>query len=96
MPNPLGRKPKYAHNLHILEDEEVYSPAMVTSIMLDQGLVKIKEDEDPKKVRIRIRHALAKRAVQFEKEDGIVKQHRQGIANAYFGWRWKSSYLKRD
>ena len=88
---PIGRPMKHGHILNTLEDERLYTPAMIAAIAADP----LKE---PKKYR-RIRNAVASfsRRHYFKKDgDGKVRIPGQGFRPAWFGATWKEPVPNED
>ena len=98
MKNPVGRPMKYRHFVLILEDETLYCPATIVEHASRHGLVSSSgRQEEGKKLRIRIRHTLARfsKNHQFpEMGDGLVVMRGQAPQRAWFGWRWKKALPK--
>jgi len=98
MKQRVGRPLKYAHLLIALEDNVVYSPALVARYGEIKGI--LRTDLSPKqlqKQRVRIRHTLARYRInhEFPKDgDGHVRLPGQSISVGWYGRRWKASALE--
>ncbi len=91
----MSRPAKYRHILDQLESEELYSPALIARLGMDQGLAPFDEELNEEETRFiyrRVRICLSQHARNhgFPKEgDGQVKIKGQKPLKAWFGWRWK-------
>ena len=91
--NKIGRPMKYKQILENLDDNAVYTAAMVAETASQLNML----SEDPverQKEKKLIRHTMV-RLTQNHKfprpGDEIVKLKKQRARNGWYGWRWKRS-----
>jgi len=93
-PRPMGRPMKYAQILASLEDDELYTPAMIADFGLALGFRDRNPNVNEKLLRTRIRINLAHlaRSRHFPKEgDGSVMRWGQAPTPGWLGNRWKET-----
>ena len=97
MKQRVGRPLKYAHLLIALDDNAVYSPAMIARYGEETGLLRTDLSRASlKKQRQRIRHTLARYRINHdfpETGDGTVRVPGQSISLGWYGRRWKEEAL---
>ncbi len=96
MRRPVGRPRKYATIIAALDDDELYSPAVIPRFAKGQGLLAPFLTEGVSEARViqRIRIAMVRLSNlhNFPDEgDGQVIIVGQAPVPAWFGWRWKST-----
>ncbi len=94
MKSKAGRPMKYAHLLLALDDEQIYTPAAIVNHALAEGRINPTRNEDPKQLRIKIRHSLARLSKNHgfpEEGDGMVALLGQAPTRGWFGRRWKAA-----
>ncbi len=96
MRRPVGRPRKYASIIDALDDDELFSPAVIARIARDKGLLApfLKNEPNEAQVMQRVRIALIRLSNlhSFPDEgDGQVRIEGQAPVPAWFGWRWKST-----
>ena len=85
---------KYAYLLLELEDERIYSPATIVNQSLQDGILTLTSEEDPKIQRVKIRHSLARLSKNHgfpEEGDGTVQLAGQAPIRGWTGKRWKAA-----
>ncbi len=89
----VGRPSKYDYLLAYLDDNEIYTPAKIVRFAFERNLISVPpEAEEQHKLRVKIRHALARKSARFgfpEEGDGVIKMDGQAPARGWFGSRWK-------
>ncbi|MCP4406171.1 MAG: hypothetical protein GY807_00085 [Gammaproteobacteria bacterium] len=93
---PVGRPRKYVPLMAALDDDELYSPAVIARIAQGQGLLApfLTEESNEDQVMQRIRIAMIRisNLHNFPDEgDGQVRIEGQAPVPGWFGWRWKST-----
>jgi hypothetical protein len=85
-----GRAVAYRHVIDQLEDNIVYTPAMIAEV----GVAGIDNPKKKSKLYQRIRITLGSYARKnFPRQgDGIVERPGQAATFGYFGRRWKATY----
>ncbi len=85
---PIGRPKKYGPILHALEDNSLYTPALITMLAVEKGFIQEKQ-------RTRLRGCLSKFSRNQNhafpiKGDGQVTLPGQPPTPAFWGHRWKA------
>lgn len=96
--NP-GRPLKYPHFIAALEDDTLYSPFLIYSNAEKKGLLSPEQLEDLPTNKVRVRHTMARFAVnhKFPKEgDGVVRVPGQSITVGWKGSRWKGAVPEKQ
>lgn len=90
-----GRPLKYLHFIALLEDLDLYSPAKIVRLGIDQGLFDGMEEGALKVARLNIRHCLARYAKSHFPlvGDGLVYLPGQYMTFGWLGRRWKHAML---
>lgn len=87
-----GRPRKYRHLILCLDDDVIYSPAMIAEAVTERIVIGAKQR---RRLRERIRIALANyaRSHGFPVDgDGRVKRLAQREVSGWTGHRWKATY----
>lgn len=93
----IGRPPKYAHFIELLAAFEIYSPASIVGLLIEQGHLG-KRPADIKRQGQRIRVALVRLSHSRNfptRGDGLVIVHGQRPLPGWYGWRWKTIFEGR-
>ena len=88
-----GRPMRYAHLLIALDDEQVYSPALIAEYGFAQGLFDSEQMENAEETRLLVRHTLARLAKNRRlpiEGDGLVRLKGQSVSIGWKGQTWKA------
>jgi len=90
----IGRPMRYGEIIHALDDQTLYSPALIASLGVDIGLIEGETVEEVKINRGRCRHALGRLVINHsfpDEGDGLVSVPGQAPTPGWFGWRFKET-----
>ncbi len=93
MPKAAGRPRKYAGVIHLLNDDDLYSPASIARIAQAEGWLERFLEKEPNEALVvqRLRISCIRQSNGFpEAGDGQVKIWGQPPVPGWFGWRWKT------
>ncbi len=94
MSKSIGRPMKYSGILLQLEDDDLYTPALIADFAEAKGILKESDGQKRRLERQRLRIALGRYSNNHhfpDEGDGMVTISGQSPTPGWFGWRWKEA-----
>lgn len=91
---PTGRPMKYSSIIELLDEDQVYTPALIADFAESHGLIPPSNTEEGLLARRRVRIAMGRFSNNHrfpDEGDGFVTLRGQPPVPAWFGWRWKAA-----